>query len=92
MYFILDRLVGLDASCPKHTLFLKMTPPPQFHFMLIWKKMVKNALGHDRVRLVSKFPCFKDSKMFIILKWWKHSENCYENQQMCSIRLSYEPV
>jgi hypothetical protein len=48
--FIIDRLVGLDASCPKHTLLLKMNPP----FSLIhayskikWLKMLQDMIVLD---------------------------------------------
>jgi hypothetical protein len=43
MYFVIDRLVGLDASCLKHTLFFKMTPPLNFNTCFYENKMGKNA-------------------------------------------------
>jgi hypothetical protein len=58
LYFILYRLVGLDASCPKHTLYLKTNTPLIYYTGLYKNKMVKYASVHDRVRLVSDFLCF----------------------------------
>jgi hypothetical protein len=58
LYFILYRLVGLDASRPKHTLFIKITPPLIYYTGLYKNKMVKCASVHDRVRLVFDFLCF----------------------------------
>jgi hypothetical protein len=51
LYFILYRLVGVDASCPKHTLFLQMTPLLIYYTGLYKNKMVKYASVHDRVKL-----------------------------------------